>query len=293
MTASEHKPLRLLHIEDDPVASALLEAQLGASSLDCKISIVTSMAQALESLQTGSFDLALLDLMLPDSHGLDGLELLKLEADLPIVVMTSKADESLALEALAKGAQDYLFKGEVSTHTVIRSIRYALERHRLTNSIRELSLIDELSGLYNRRGFVTLAQQQLKVAERLGSGVALLLADIDDFKTVNDTYGHIEGDAAIQTVSAALERSFRAADLIARWGGDEFAVFCMAQDPEHMKAASDRLDAEIASVEPRSYPLEVSIGLHWEAEAKVDMLDTMLRAADQALYAEKDRRRSR
>lgn len=291
MNPPADRRLRLLTIEDDPVAAELLEAQLGASSLGCSIERASTMAQALEALAGRSFDVVLLDLMLPDSHGLDGLELLRHEAETPIIVVTSQADESTALEALAKGAQDYLFKGEISTHAIVRSVRYAMERHRLTESLRELSLIDDLTGLYNRRGFSALARQQLKVAERLGSGAALVLADIDDFKMINDKEGHLEGDRALRLVARALEQTFRAADVIARWGGDEFMILGLSEDLEGISKITRRLERGIEEVGKPTYPLRVSLGLYFEVEPTPAALDSMVESADKALYAEKSRRK--
>lgn len=291
MTDSADRRVRLLSIEDDPVAAELLAAQLGASSLDCVIQRAASMAQAVEALAGSSFEVVLLDLELPDSHGLDGLELLLHEAETPIIVVTSKADESVALEALAKGAQDYLFKGEVSTHAIVRSVRYAIERHRLTESLRELSLIDELTGLYNRRGFSALARQQLKVAARLRSGAALVIADVDDFKRINDEAGHLEGDRALQVVARSLEHTFRAADVIARWGGDEFVILGLAEDLDAMARIARRLERGIQEFEEVSAPLRVSLGLHFEPRPAPAKLDAMLESADRALYAEKSLRK--
>lgn len=292
MTDSKPKQLRLLSIEDDVVASELLEAQLATSFLDCRIEHASTMSQALELLATRPFDVVLLDLMLPDSHGLDGLELLRMEVEVPIVVVTADADEEKALAALSKGAQDYLFKGEISTHTVIRSIRYAVERHRLTDSLRELSLIDELTGLYNRRGFSTLASQQLKVAERMKSGAVLVLADIDDLKIINDSCGHIEGDRAIEFVAQTLVRAFRASDVVARWGGDEFVVLGLSSDPESITELARRAELGIAEHGSLKHPVRMSWGMHFEPAPKQNSLEAMLASADAALYCSKaDRKR--
>ena len=289
-TEMDQTPLKLLFVEDDVIAAELLIAQLESSELDCRISVVTTLAGALEELRKIKFDVIVLDLNLPDSHGLDGLELLREESDTPIVVVTALDDEATALEALGKGAQDYLFKGEISTHNLMRSLRYAVERHRLTNSLRELSLLDDLTGLYNRRGFLTLARQQLKVAERMERGAALILADIDNFKRVNDTLGHLEGDKALQSVAGALDHTFRAADIVARWGGDEFVILCLGEERRDIEAAAERLESQL-KVEERDYPLEVSVGLHWESPVTASSFDAMLHAADQDLYQQKAARK--
>ncbi len=287
--------VRVLLVEDDPVARELFAAQLREDAQgDFLLTAVDSLAGAVRTLGEDSFDAIVLSLVLTDSHGLDALGLLHLEAgDVPVIVLTSLDDEALAVEALGKGAQDYLVKGELSSRLVARSLRYAIERQRLMSELRGLSLLDDLTGLYNRRGFMTLAEQQLRMAERLRRGIGLIVADLDFFKGINDSHGHLEGDRALQTVSQVLLDTFRGSDLIARFGGDEFVVLAIQQTRAGLDTATARL-RENLEIENRArdgdYELSLSLGVAWSEVPRGVPVEELLRQADQKLYAEKRRR---
>ena len=150
-----------------------------------------------------------------------------------------------ATEAVRKGAQDYLIKGNVDGALLVRSIRYAVERKRAEEAIRALSLEDELTGLANRRGFFTLAEQQLKVARRTKTGLFLLFADVDGLKATNDRFGHAEGDRLIRDAARILRATFRDSDIVARIGGDEFVVLMIQTDDTAPAQFLARLAAEI------------------------------------------------
>ena len=174
------REITVLLIEDDPVAAGLFEAQI-ASDFTTRFETVTAdtFGKALELIDQRVFDVAALDLILPDARGLEALDRLRAAADeLPIVVLTGLDDEGMAVEALQHGAQDYLVKGELTGRLISRSLRYAIERQRLTEALRALSLLDEPSGLFNRRGFTILAEQQLKTARRFGRGIGLIEIEV-------------------------------------------------------------------------------------------------------------------
>ena len=127
------------------------------------------LTSALKRLSKGGIDLVLLDLSLPDSQGIVTFERTHaFEPDVPIVVLTEVDDEEVGLNTVRGGAQDYLIKGKVGPELLQRSIRYAVERHRLTSALRSLSLIDDLTGLYNDRGFDNLGNHHLRLANRTG-----------------------------------------------------------------------------------------------------------------------------
>ena len=175
-----------------------------------------------------------------------------------------------------------------------RGIRYAIERHRLRSTLLSLSLIDELTGLYNRRGFIDLGEQNLKLARRAARGVALFYLDLDRFKTINDTLGHHVGDRVLLKVSDILIAAFRSSDIVARMGGDEFAVLAVEATEEGAELLLSRLRKRIdefnmARREP--YQLSLSIGmLRHDGEGRI-RLDELLAQADAAMYEEKRSRR--
>ncbi len=141
-----------------------------------------------------------------------------------MVVLTGLNDKTLAIEAVRKGAQDYLAKGNVNPEILSRSIRYAIERHRMHDEIRSLSFVDLLTGLYNRRGFEVLGERELQLARCQQDDLQLVFFDLDGFTQINNRYGHRIGDWALKEFASVLSEVFRDSDLVARVGGDEFIV---------------------------------------------------------------------
>jgi diguanylate cyclase (GGDEF)-like protein len=242
MTSTEHavSVIRLLLVEDDPQDARFLQSVLGRSeSAHFEIKHVGTVAAACEHVTRDETDIIMLDLGLPDATELDGLTRLQhCVAEIPIIVLTARDDEALAVEALHRGAEDYLVKGSVDRDGLLRAIRYAVERHRgirdlarvtrelqLANgTLERLTLLDPLTELLNRRG---LQQALSDLIEKVRNGteeVLVLLIDIDDFKKVNDTFGHAVGDVALKEVARKLKTCIRVVDFAARLGGDEFML---------------------------------------------------------------------
>jgi diguanylate cyclase (GGDEF)-like protein/PAS domain S-box-containing protein len=166
----------------------------------------------------------------------------------------------------------------------------AVHRTRTENELRDLSLVDELTKLYNRRGFMTLSEQQLKVAHRTKKELALFYADLDDLKKINDRFGHDEGDAALVAASDILRDVFRDSDILARIGGDEFVV--MAIDIAEGKAASlaRRLREKVAARNARpgqEYAVSFSLGVTRYDPDKPLTLAELLTQADRKMYEDK------
>jgi diguanylate cyclase (GGDEF)-like protein len=296
MTLENQRSVRVLLVEHEPedldgLRNAVAEVRVGTVEIEW----ASALAAALERLTQGGIDAVLLDLMLPDSEGIVAFERIRAFApDVPIVIMASVDDEDLALATVQGGAQDYLVKGEVNTRTMVKAICYAIERQRVRSALLSLSLIDELTGLYNRRGFMSLGEQYLKLARRAARGVALYYLDLDRFKTINDTMGHHTGDRILIKASDILIATFRSSDIVARMGGDEFAVLAVEATEEGAELLLSRLRERIdefnrARNEP--YQLAVSIGMAChDGEGRV-RLDGLLAQADAAMYEEKRYRR--
>jgi diguanylate cyclase (GGDEF)-like protein len=162
--------------------------------------------------------------------------------------------------------------------------------------LRQLAIIDELTGLNNRRGLTTLAEHQLKVARRRSMPAAVLFIDLDDMKGTNDTYGHAEGDRALTDTADLLRATFRTSDLLARVGGDEFCVFLPDCDPPTATVVSERLrDAVRAHNETadRPFALSLSVGVAEYDPAVETAIDALIERADRAMYREKSARSAR
>jgi len=153
-----------------------------------------------------------------------------------------------------------------------------------------LSNTDELTGLFNRRGFLALAGQQLKISHRLKKGMLLLSADMDDLKKINDTFGHREGDRALTEIACVLRESFRDGDIIARIGGDEFVVLLIGPVTGKWDVYVTRLQKKMAlrNKKPgRGYMLSISIGLAYYDPRTSYSIDDLIAAADKIMYEQK------
>jgi diguanylate cyclase (GGDEF)-like protein/PAS domain S-box-containing protein len=153
-----------------------------------------------------------------------------------------------------------------------------------------LSLVDELTGLYNRRGFVMLAEEELKLMRRAGGNTLIFFADMDKLKEVNDNYGHQEGDYAIKKTAEILRQTFREADIVARTGGDEFVILTAYSMPENIESIISRLQAKIDAynaLSSRSYVLSLSIGAIPVDIHSPDSIDELIDKADKAMYEQK------
>lgn len=301
MTSAAPGPFRVMLVEDDDAYARLIATlfdERDDSDLfpDLDLLTVQRLSAARHRLSQRDVGLVLLDLTLPDSEGLGTVTTLASEyPEVPIVVVTSVADQELALRALQIGAQDYLIKSEVDRRSLLKSMRYALERHRLQEQLRNLSLTDALTGLYNRRGFMTLAGRQLKLATRRARRVVVVLLDVDGLKLINDRYGHAEGDRALQQVALALRSTFRDEDIVARLGGDEFAVLTLDVTAEAVGSVLARMHEQLlraTSALGERFTVAVSSG--WCAAELDDeprrALDSLLAEADRRLYREKAQR---
>jgi two-component system cell cycle response regulator len=286
------RPVRVLLVEEDPEGLAGLgDAMTTLGEAEVDVESAPDLNQALERLSKGGIDLLLLDLDVPDSEDMGTFERAHAFApDVPIVVLTGMEDQDMALSMVKSGAQDYLVKGEVSPDLLLRSIRYAVERHRLTSALRSLSLIDDLTGLYNRRGFSDLGEQHLRLARRTARAVLLVYVDLDDLKTINDTLGHQTGDRALTRVADLLRETFRQSDIIARIGGDEFAVMALEASEENEAQLLQRLRARVQEVNQENgepYDLSVSVGAARFSGEGAARLEDLLAEVDEAMYQEK------
>jgi diguanylate cyclase (GGDEF)-like protein len=171
-----------------------------------------------------------------------------------------------------------------------RARQYLQDRKRVMEELRTLSISDELTGLYNRRGFFILAEQQIKIATRTRRGMLLVSADLDGLKKINDGFGHHEGDRAIVDAAQILRQSFRESDILSRIGGDEFVVL-IAEKPEvNAEVLFSRLKKNLAAYNQRMrrpYSFSISMGVAVFEPASPVTLNELLVAADQSMYRNK------
>ncbi|MBW3571118.1 MAG: diguanylate cyclase [Gemmatimonadetes bacterium] len=214
---------------------------------------------------------------------------------------------SVALSMLVTAAMMLLFVGEVHTIAIVLSaavpavaappslfllLRLVAELRTAREELRRLSIIDPLSGAFNRRHMVELAEAEVARACRYGDPFSVLMLDLDDFKAVNDRHGHVAGDQVIRAVSDLCRALLRDNDVFARVGGDEFVVLLPQTDAARAAETAERLRARIAvesvAWHGESVPLRASIGIA-AFDPAMGGLNDLLAAADRALLAAKRR----
>ena len=227
--------VRILLVDDDPDFSRIIQISLRDNKKGLfEIETANTLESALKMLQEQEkkYQLILLDLGLPDSQGLGTFEkIAATHPEIACVILSGTEDEVLALEAVKKGAQDYVVKGKVHGEMLARILSYALERHHqkkqmeaLNERLEKLSFLDPLTQLLNRRGLQRMLSRELEISGREGANLSVILLDLDNFKPINDTFGHAVGDIVLQEISKVLKNTIRVTDYVSRIGGDEFII---------------------------------------------------------------------
>ncbi len=262
---------RVLLVEDNPGDARLMQVLSELAKLPVEFVHCETVSAAIERLGDDKLDAGLVDLGLPDAQGVEAVRRIHGAApDLPKVVLTAQNDETLAVESLKEGAQDYLVKGNITANLLWRSLRYAMERQRVQLELVNLSLVDDLTGLYNRKGFLALAEHRLKLQE---------------------------GNRPLVDAARVLKDSFRQSDILARLGGDEFAVFVADAAESSTSTVRQRVRSKLdpcRAGSERPYELSFSIGVVPGHFAGRSDIETLLGLADALMYQEKrDKRQAR
>lgn len=289
---------RVLLIQDRPHEKQRIRRLLEESGTDeFKVDFADRLSEGLRQLSTERYAAVLLDLGLPDSRGVSTFTTVRSKApDIPVIIHGRVDDESTAIRMLRDGAQDVVDTDSLNSHLLTRSIRYAIERQQLLIKTRNLSLMDELTGLYNRRGFVMLAEEQLKISRRSKVGMHFLFIDMDALKDINDRWGHHEGDNALRDIASILIKTFRQSDIVARLGGDEFCVLARETNPQSTRALKARLTEGIENHNQeakRPYRLSVSTGMKRYSPGERYTPEDLIAHADSLMYKEKRRKNNK
>ncbi len=289
----EEKIPNLLLVEDDEsYLGFLIKLFSGSKKTTFNLKKASCLSRAVDVLVNDSVDVILLDLNLPDSNGINTLSTIKNCAhDVPVIILTGDDDKSQAMEALKLGAQDYLLKGEDFTRNIVFKVEYALERHKSEENLRSLVYIDELSGLYNFRGFKAHAENYLK---NFSNSFLLCFLDLDHLKDINDRCGHLIGSEAILHTAKIIKQTFRETDLYCRFGGDEFIVLVLNADSDEIEEMDMRLQSSLDAFnasEDKEYTLAVSRGYAVYDPENPVTLDELLKAADKNMYENKSNKK--
>jgi len=317
---------RILIIEDDADHLVLMRDALSlhyGSSVEANLVAAASAAEALAQ-DPSAFDVVLLDYYLPDMPGLDLLRELLSRAEVPVILVTGLNDSATAAEALRIGAQDYIVKlgdylfalpvliDKNIEQYGIRRENARLQREQeatlselhtknaqLEDSLRRLEQMattDHLTGLANRRRFGEILPRYYAQAVRYEHDLACCMADLDNYKQINDTRGHQAGDELLVLTAGVINSSLRASDVAARYGGDEFVMLLPHTSVERGHDVAERIRHELKT---RSMALwgssgvTLSVGIASLAACRPDSAEQLVTLADRALYEAKQQGRDR
>jgi two-component system cell cycle response regulator len=316
--------LKLLIIEDDVDQRGLIRETLEDHFGRGTVTGVSSKGEAL-TLELGSFDMILSDYNLPDCSGLDLLDEIRRRCSTPVIMVTGENVGQIAMEAIRRGATDYVVKigdylftiplivqKNLTVAKVVReneSLRLSLERA-LTDvkdknaqleaslkKVEELAATDPLTGLYNRRHFSRVLDQLFAEAQRYNKDLACVMVDMDGFKQLNDGFGHQLGDQLLELAGKVISANMRRMDVAARYGGDEFVLLLPQAGEQEAALAAQRIREEFhaasAPLLRRSVGVTMSIGIGSLNQNKPASGDQLVAAADAALYAAKAAGRDR
>ncbi|MEG3437535.1 diguanylate cyclase [Pannus brasiliensis CCIBt3594] len=306
--------INILIVDDTPDNLRLLTKMLESRGYTIRKSLNGRMA--LQAARRDPPDLILLDITMPDMNGYEVCQRLKaseITAHIPIIFISALDRTTDKVRAFELGGQDYITKPFQELEVLMRVKNQLLiqhqnqqllvqnqrlekeiqERIKAETEIRKLSLQDELTGLYNRRGFFFLANQQLKLAQHARVFLYLLFIDLDGLKQINDSFGHEVGDKMIMEAAGLLKRTFRDSDIVSRLGGDEFVVLlsCNSESEgefrSRLQTNLDRFNRERDEL----YRLSFSIGVkRCEIEKEIS-LEKLLEEADKLMYEHKRSKR--
>lgn len=245
-----------------------------------------SVEYALELINKIPFDILITDIKMPGATGFELTEKAKkIRPYMAVIIMTAYIEEFAYNGAIEVGASDFIKKPFTIKELIAR-----IQHVKRQEEIRALSFTDDLTGLYNRRGFFTLVEQQLKLFKRQKKGIYMLYADVDNLKEINDIFGHKEGDMALIDVANILRKNYREADIIARIGGDEFVVIPVETTGDNIDIISSRLQKSLKihnAEKNHKYKLSISVGIAYYNPENPCSVDELLVRADKSMYEQK------
>jgi two-component system cell cycle response regulator len=303
LKALSEEQARILVVDDRASSSARLQDWLAQMH---EPNVVVNPKTALALMNEREFDLLVVSLSLADADALrlcSQTRSLDRTRHLPIIVIVEPGDEARLLRALDMGVNDYIMR-PIDRNELMARVRTQVKRKRYSDHLRsrleesiEAAMIDPLTGLYNRRYLECHLSRLVDEATRSGRSLSVLLADIDHFKSVNDTHGHDVGDIVLKEFSARFRRHTRSIDLPCRYGGEEFLVIMPDTNMTRAYQVGERLRVAIAA---DAFPIQSGPGIHLTASVGIatlecpdDTPEAVFRRADSALFAAKRRGRNR
>lgn len=275
---------RILIVDDMPPNVKVLTAWLGSEHY--VVSTAANGFEALAKIEAEAPDIVLLDAMMP---GLDGFETCRrikddpATAHIPVIMVTALSEVDDLVRGFDAGADDFLIH-PVDGRALIARVRSQLRRKRNNERVLEEALVDPLTGAFNRRYFDAHAPRLAARCRAARKSLAVLMVDVDTLKQVNDTHGHAAGDRVLKEVVNRAKFALRPLDLVARMGGDEFAIVMPETNLAAAIQIAERLCSRIGEAPIEGVAVTVSIGAAASRPDEEEALDTTLQRADAALY---------
>ncbi len=287
---------RILVVDDDALNLKLMAEALGVEKF--AVEQASSCAEALAKIESWHPELVLLDYNMPGTNGLETLKKLRSQDKyVAVVFVSANADQDLIVDCLGAGADDYIRKpfrfGELISRVKVRfRIKDLYDALKAANAkLQELSVTDDITGLFNMRSMYERIEAELRRAKRYERRISCIMMDIDHFKEVNDTNDHLFGSFVIKELGALIKRNMRDVDFAARYGGDEFLIVLTETTEEGTATFAERLRSVIESHEfsdgKSSLKRTCSFGYAVsDPDQKIDAKE-LVRRADHALYQAK------
>jgi len=286
--------LKLLVVDDDDVDREKIRRMLDEANLKTTIEETSSVDETVTVLENQIYDCIIIDYRLGKEDGLILLNKIRsgLAESSAVILVTGLGDEEVAAKAMRLGANDYLIKKNLSPIQLLTSILSAVHKSRMEKKIHDLAHYDSLTGLVTRHLLLDRLKQTIETNKRNNKLSALAYLDLDNFKPVNDTYGHEAGDFVLIEISKKLKKTLRASDTIARIGGDEFVL--LLADIGSQSEIEELLRRVLLIMQiPISLPnscfvrVSASIGVYQITNINIDA-ETVLRRADHTMYQAKN-----
>jgi diguanylate cyclase (GGDEF)-like protein len=296
---------RILVVDDEPNIVRFLEYMLTREGHEVRGA--TDGDQALSLADDFKPDLVLLDVHMPFPSGFDVVKVLKSRREtrnIPVILVTAKhRDIESKVKGLSAGADDYITK-PFSHSELLARVRAQLRIRELTLKLEEANrrlaeqaVKDSLTELYNHGYLVQTLEQEFYRSVRYGHPLSCALFDVDRFKSINDTLGHLQGDAVLKGLGILLLENVRKSDTVGRYGGDEFLLIMPHVGPSEALQAAERIrhlvERQVFDGTPEGWVVTLSGGVATRSSSGVDDAKTLLRAADERLYNAKDSGRNR